>query len=68
MALINSDLSLEWWPMRNTYLEAWGKIEAISQEYDIVEIYFIMDRSKLCFSIYSMSGDGSDIHRFSHKK
>ena len=27
-------------------------------------IYFIMDRSELHFSLHSISGDGSDIHRF----
>ena len=45
-----------------------NKIEDISLENDIAEIYFIMDKSKLHFIFHSISGDGSDIHRFVNKK
>ena len=68
MVPINSDLSLQWWPIRNRYLEAWGKAKTIIQVNDIAEIYFILDKSELCFSFHSTSGDGSDIHRFPHRK
>ena len=34
----------------------------------IAEIYFIMDRSDLYFSFYSMSGDVSDVYRFPNRK
>ena len=50
--------------MRNKYFQAWDKIEAICLQNITAGIYFIMDRSNLQFSFYSMSGDASDIHRF----
>ena len=45
-----------------------SKIEDICLQNDIAEIYFIMHGSKLCFSFYSISRDGSDIYRFLHRK
>ena len=37
---------------------------------DIAEIYFIIDGSELdlCSGFHSISGDGLDIHSFSHRK
>ena len=42
-------------------------IEDICSQNDVAEVFFIIDidRSDLCFSFYSMSGDGSDVHRCS---
>ena len=48
---MNSDLSLQWWSMKNRYLEWWGKFKDFGKENDIAEIYFIMDRSELCFQL-----------------
>ena len=58
----------QWWSMRNKYFKACGQTEAIDPENNIAEIYFIMDRSDLHFSFYSIAEDGSDIHRFSNRK
>ena len=38
------------------------------KEDDIVQKYFIIDRSELCFSFYSVSGDRLDINRFLNRK
>ena len=35
---------------------------------DIAVIYFVVDRSDLHFGFYSISGDRSDIYRFSNRK
>ena len=37
----------------------------ISKQNDIVEKYFTKGRSKQHLSVYTTSGDGLDIHRFS---
>ena len=47
---------------------AWSRIKAICLQNNVTEIYFIMDRSNLYFSFYSLSMDASDIHRFSNMK
>ena len=39
LTVFYGDLSLQWWSMRNRYLETWNKIEAIGKENDIAEIY-----------------------------
>ena len=54
--------------MRNKYFQAWGKIDAICLQNNIAEIYFIINRSNLHFSFFSMSGDASDIYRFPKRK
>ena len=65
---IYSDFSLQWWSTGNRCFQAWGKTEAICLQNDIAEIYFKMERSELHFNLHSMSGDDSEIHRFSHRK
>ena len=59
---------LQWLSMRNRYFQVLGKFEAICLQNNIAEMYFIMDRSALGFSFYSVSGNASDIHRFPNRK
>ena len=48
---------LQYMSMRNRYFQAWDKIQVICLQNNIAEMFFIMDRSELHFSFYSMSGD-----------
>ena len=61
-------IHLAFWSMRNRYCHVWGKIEAICQQNNIAEIHFIMDKSGLHFSFYSISGHGSDFPTGSKQK
>ena len=48
----------------------WGikNNEDICPQNKIAEKYFIMDRSNLHFSFYSIAGNGTDIHTFPNRK
>ena len=58
MVSIKYDWVLQWWSMRNKYLEWFCKIGVIFLQNDIVEKYFTKERSKLHFSFYTIDLSG----------